>query len=258
MTTGLDYNSYVKQICVMAALDYVNVGGLIYPVNYTTDPTNPLATDEAYNPVQVAFPQMITYAENRMCRDLDFLFTSVSLTNYSLTAGSRSLTIPEGTIVVSDQINIITDSGQTKSTCTPVTKEFLDAVYTSSAPANRGKPRFFVPFNDNVFLFGPVPDQNYPVEIIATYRPASLSASNTTTFISLYLPDVFIMASMVYLSAYQRNFGRQNDDPQMAQSYEGQYKALLAGAGVEEARKKFEASGWTSQSPSPVATPTRG
>jgi hypothetical protein len=67
-----------------------------------------------------------------------------------------------------------------------------------------------------------------------------------------------IMASMVYVSAYQRNFGRQSDDPAMAQSYEGQYQALLKGAAVEEARKKFEASGWSSQSPSPVATPSRG
>ena len=66
------------------------------------------------------------------------------------------------------------------------------------------------------------------------------------------------MASMIYISAYQRNFGRQNDDPQMAVSYESQYQALLKGAAVEEARKKFEASGWTSQSPSPVATPSRG
>lgn len=78
------------------------------------------------------------------------------------------------------------------------------------------------------------------------------------TFISEYLPDLLIMASMVYISAYQRNFGRQSDDPQMAQSYENQYQLLLRSAGVEEARKKFEAGGWSSQSPSSVATPTRG
>ena len=66
------------------------------------------------------------------------------------------------------------------------------------------------------------------------------------------------MASMIYISAYQRNFGRQSDDPQMAQSYEAQYNALLKGAAVEEARKKFEAAAWSSQSPAVVATPSRG
>jgi hypothetical protein len=124
--------------------------------------------------------------------------------------------------------------------------------------ANRGKPQYFVPFNETLFFVGPVPDQAYPVEVVGTYRPNSLSATNLTTFISLYLPDVFIMASMIYISAYQRNFGRANDDPQMAITYESQYQALLKSAIVEEARKKFEASGWSSQATSAAATPTRG
>jgi hypothetical protein len=66
------------------------------------------------------------------------------------------------------------------------------------------------------------------------------------------------MASMIFISGYQRNFGRQSDDPQMAQSYETQYMTLLKGATVEEFRKKYQSSGWTSMSPSPVATPGRG
>lgn len=246
MTTGLSYNgsvagtnSYVDQIATFAVVD--------------------VATDTNFATI---LPQMITYAENRIYRDLDFLFTSTSLTGYQLAAGSRSLTIPQGSLVVSEQINIITPAGVTnpdlgtRNPCLPTTKEFLDAVYGSAASA--GIPQYFVPFNDNLFLFGPFPNDNYYVEIIGTYRPDSLSATNPTTFISLYLPDLFIMASMIYISAYQRNFGRMNDDPQMAVTYESQYQALLKGAGVEEARKKFEASGWSSQSPSPVATPSRG
>lgn len=245
MTTGLSYdgtvagtNSYITQIATMAVVE---------------------DTDPAFLNI---LPQMITYAENRMYRDLDFLFTSTSITGYRFNSGSRQITIPEGTIVVSEQINVITPVGQsnpdagTRVPLLPATKEFLDAVYGS--PTYTGVPRYFTPFNDNLFLVGPFPDQPYYVEIVGTYRPASLAANNKTTFISLYLPDLFIMASMVYVSAYQRNFGRQSDDPSMAQSYEGQYQTLLRGAAVEEARKKFEASGWTSQSPSPVATPSRG
>jgi hypothetical protein len=82
--------------------------------------------------------------------------------------------------------------------------------------------------------------------------------AGSTTFISLNLPDVMIMASMIYISAYQRNFGRANDDPQMAITYESQYQALLKGALGEENRKKFEAAAWSSQAQSPSATPTRG
>jgi hypothetical protein len=235
-------------------------------------------TDPAFLTI---LPQMITYAENRMYRDIDFMFTSTSLhgVSFVLTPGNRNLSFninlasnsdaQAGTFVVSEQINLLTNaSGNPASTTNPdecvrvpllpTTKEFLDAVYGSSLTANRGKPIYFVPFNETLFFVGPVPDQAYPVEVVGTYRPNSLSATNTTTFISQYLPDVFIMASMIYISAYQRNFGRQSDDPAMAQSYESQYKALLQGAIVEEARKKFDAAGWSSQSPATIATPTRG
>ena len=110
MTTGLTYAQYKTQIATMAVVEETNTAFL------------------------EILPQMITYAENRMYRDLDFLFTSTSITGYSLTIGNRVLTIPEGTIVVSEQINIITPAGQTnpntntRNPCLPVTKEYLDAV----------------------------------------------------------------------------------------------------------------------------------
>ena len=264
MTTGLSYNgtvagtiSYVEQIATMAVVS---------------------PTDPAFLTI---LPAMIVYAENRMYRDIDFMFTSTSLhgVSFVLTPGNRNLSFninlasnldsASGTFVVSEQINLLTDAAGNAASTTnpdacvrvpllPTTKEFLDAVYGSSLTANSGKPEYFVPFIETLFFVGPVPDQAYPVEVVGTYRPNSLSATNTSTFISLYLPDVFIMASMIYISAYQRNFGRANDDPQMAVTYESQYQGLLKSAIVEEARKKFDAAGWSSQSPATVATPTRG
>jgi hypothetical protein len=257
MTTGLTYSQYVTQIATMAVVE---------------------PTDPAFVTI---LPQMITYAENRMYRDIDFMFTSTSLhgANFILTPGNRNLSFnidlstnldpSQGTFVVSEQINLLTDANGNAAPATnpdnwvrtpllPTTKEFLDAVYGSSLAANGGQPKYFAPFNETLFFVGPVPDQAYPVEVVGTYRPNSLSETNTATFISNYLPEVFIMASMIYISAYQRNFGRANDDPQMAISYESQYQALLKSAIVEEARKKFDAAGWSSQSPATVATPTRG
>lgn len=237
MPTGLTYATYKTQIATMAVVE-------------ETDPN-----------FLTILPMMIDYAELRMYRDLDFLFTSTTNSTQACVIGSRQITVPPGTFVVTDQINVITPAGTVdpnagvRNPLLPTTKEFLDAVYgTPSAP---GLPKYYCAFNDNVFLIGPFPDQAYRVEITGTFRPATLSAGNPTTFISTYLPDLFVMASMIYISAYQRNFGRANDDPQMAVTYESQYQALLKGAAVEEARKKYESSAWSSQSPSPVATPTR-
>lgn len=232
-------NSYVQTLALMAVVD---------------------PTDTNFTAI---LPATLQYAENRIYRELDFLFTSTANTSYSLTLGSRAISVPSGTFVVLEQINVITPAGVTdpnigtRNPLLPTTKEYLDAVYGQAS--STGLPKYFVPFNDDLFLVGPYPDASYQVELIGTFRPTSLSASNPTTFISLYLPDLLIQASMIYISEYQRNFsGASSNDPNMPQTYEMQYQALLRGAMGEEQRKGFMAAAWSSMAPSPIATPTRG
>jgi len=237
MTTGLSYDgsvagtaSYVTQIAEMAVVPATDA-------NYVRTPSG-----------------MITYAENRIYRDLDFLVT-VNTGTYSVTGGNRQVAIPTADFVTIQQVNLQA-SGVT-SPLLPVTKEYLDVVYPNPTPASA--PQYFAMLTQNTILLGPWPDTVYSVQVVGTIRPASMSSTNQTTFISLYLPDLLIMASMVYISAYQRNFsGMAANDPQMPVSYESQYQTLLKGAMVEEARKKFQSTGWTSMSPAPVASPSRG
>lgn len=242
MTTGLTYDQYVTQVAEL----------LVVPPTETNFVT--------------ILPLMITYAENRIYKDLDLLITSSSLTG-ALTAGSRQLTIsltqPTGIFTVSEQMNIIMPSTQTdpemgtRVPCLPVTKEFLDAVYGDSSVSARGTPIYFAPFNDDLFYFGPFPDASYTVEIVGTLRPNSLSGTNTTTFLSLYMPELLVAASMVYGTGYQRDWSAQSDDPRASQSWEAQYQLLMQTTGAEEARKKYEGAAWSSQSAAKTATPNR-
>jgi len=250
MTTGYSYDgsvpgtsSFIAQIATMAVVDQ-------------TDP----------NFVTI-LPQAITYAENRICRELDFLFSSVANASFKLTANSRNITIPSDIFVVPEQINVITpqnatsiDSG-TRNPLLPVTREFIDA--TCSNPANVGVPKYFAPVGNSqgnlTFIVGPFPDAAYPLEIIGTIRPDSMSQTNLTTFISIHLPDLLSAATMIYVSGYQRNFGATAaNDPQMPVSWETIYMTAMKGAAGEEFRKKFQASAWSSKTPSPLASPTRG
>ena len=236
----MDYNTYVQQIATMSVV-----------------PT----TDTNY---QIILPQMINYAELRMQRDLDFLSTQISNSSYSFTQGNGTLTIPTSSFVVMETFEVIDGSGNS-SALLPVTKEYIQNVYGTGSTT--GLPQYFAVYGGDSattgltsqnMIIGPIPNSNYSVRLTGTVRSAPLSATNTTTFISTYLPDIMIMASMIYISAYQRNFGRMNDDPQMAQSYENQYQVLKTSALIEENRKKFEASAWSSYSPAPAATPNRG
>ena len=238
MTTGLTYSQYVTQIATLAVVA-------------ETDPN-----------FLTVLPQAITYSENRIYRDLDLLSTVKRSSTYTVSAGSRNISVPAADFVTIQEINVILPAGTTsadsgtRQPLLPVTKEFLNVLYPSVSGS--GVPTYFAMIDQSSMVVGPWAASTYYVEVTGTYRPNSLSATNTSTFISLYLPDMFVMASMIYMSAYQRNFGRQSDDPAMAQSYESQYQTLMKGAVVEEFRKKFESSGWTSMSPPVVSSPNRG
>ena len=236
---SLTYSSYIQQIATMAVVPVTDT-------NFT-----------------IIIPSMIDYAELRMQRDLDFLSTQISTSAYTFTSGSNQLTLPTSQFIVPQTFEVIDGLGNS-TPLLPVAKEFIQNVYGSGSTTSI--PQYFAVYGGDTattgntsqyMIVGPTPNSNYVVRLTGTVRSAPLSATNTTTFISTYLPDMFIMASMIYISAYQRNFGRLNDDPAMAQTYEGQYQALKASALVEENRKKFEAAAWTSYSPAPAASPTR-
>ena len=238
MVTGLTWTTYVNEMALLAVVD-------------PTD-TNFLAN----------LPSTIDYAELRIYQDLQLLSTVTPVTGLSLAVNSPTLTIPISTFITLQDVNVITPVGTsdpavgTLNPCLPVTKEYLQYEWPSAVGA--GVPNKFAMVSQNVLRFGPWADQPYALYLVGTVRPASLSASNTTTFISTYLPSLMLMASMIFISGYQRNFGRQSDDPQMSVSYEQQYKALLNSANTEEQQKKFQASGWSSMAPAGVASPTRG
>lgn len=236
---SLTYSTYVQQIATMA----------VVPV---TDPN-----------FTIIIPSMIDYAELRMQRDLDFLSTQTQNTSYSFTVGNNTLTIPTSAYVTLQTVEVLDSSGNS----TPLlssSKEFIQNVYGGNSTT--GVPQYFAVYGGDAatagyasqnIIVGPAPNLAYTVRLTGTIRSQPLSATNTATYISTFLPDLFIMASMIYISAYQRNFGRINDDPAMAQTYESQYESLLKSAMVEESRKKFQSAAWTSYSPTPFGATTR-
>lgn len=190
-------------------------------------------------------PDIIDYAEQRIYRDLDLLATVSTDTTQALVVGSRQVQYPSGRFVTIVSVNVVVpvsamapDLG-TRNPLVPTSRAVLDATWGAGAPA--ALPQYFAMLNDRTFLVGPWPDQAYPVETVGTARPAPLSAANPTTFLTLYLPDLFLAASMIFASGWQQNFGSQSDNPQMAVSWSAQYDALLASAGAEEMRRKFYA-----------------
>lgn len=208
-------------------------------------------------------PSIIDYAEQRIYRELDLLSTVVRDSSSALTSGVRSFNLPTsiGTFVTVAGVSLILPSGTAAATgtrvpLTPVSRETLDFLWPASTMVT-AQPQMFAMVTQAQIIIGPTPDESYIVEVTGTQRPAALSVTNTTTFLSQYLPDLFIAASMVFASGYMRNFGSQGDDPKMSVSWEQQYQTLKMSAMVEELRKKFMSTSWSSQSPAPTANPAR-
>lgn len=205
-------------------------------------------------------PSCIDYAEQRIYRELNLISTVTTDVTTVTVPSTRSVSIPTDFVVVND-IAIFTPAGTgptdgTRKSLIPVSRSGLDVLWPSSQDTS--EPELFAMVDQWSMVLGPSPDGIYTMEVVGTQRPAALSASNTTTFISQRLPDLFMAASMVFMSGYQRNFGAQANDPQMGTSWEAQYQALKGSADTEEARKHFWSSAWTSQPPPPQAMPARG
>lgn len=187
-----------------------------------------------------ALPQIIDDSEQRIYRELDLVSTSVTVTG-TAAANNRMLAIPQGSghIIVVDQISTL-DTNSVRHPATPATREVIDFCFPSDlAPSTPSYPSSFARIDDTNVLWGPAPDQNYSVELVGTIRPAPLSNSNTTTFLTSYLSDLFFAAAMVSAAGYMRNWGSQSDDPKMGISWENQFQQRLASARKEELRKSY-------------------
>lgn len=230
-----------------------------------------LANLTAYDPTDPDFvqilPTIIAYAENRIYREADFLATVIRDNSATLTANSRNFTLPSsvGTFDVVRQINVITpqgetvNSGGTRHPLTGVSTEVLDMLWPSeTAPSTPSIPEYFSMLTDEAVMVGAAPDAAYGVEVVGTVVPTPLSASNPTTYLTLYLWDLFIAASMVFASGWMKNFGSQADDPKAAMSWESQYQTLFKSADLVDSRQRFAASSWTSAQPESYASNQRG
>ncbi len=252
-TIPLTWNLFVTNLANMAVMQTQTVAGVVQGV------------DASFN---VLVPQSLNYAELRIQRDLDLL-PSLTSRSYALASGNNQLQLGTGDFVTVQTLTIAAN-GSTYPLL-PVSKEFLQNVCGDAA--STATPTYFAMVGGdltsggntyNNILVGPYPDQNYPVTVFGTqrlpslYQYASAGAADTgLTFISQWLPDLLLQAAMIPVSEFQRNFSANSNDPEMPGSYEAQYENLLKSAIVEEARKKFSASGWTSYSPPMVASAGR-
>ena len=208
---------------------------------------------------QAILPTIIDYAERRCYRELDLVYATSAQT-VTLTANNRNVNLLNLVpyLYILEELNVITPAGQSpdagsRNQLSVVSKEWLDAVWTSSSGA--AVPRYFALVTDVNLILGPWPDQGYTLEVVGKYLPLQLydPFGQSGTFLSLYLPDLFLAAAMISASGYRKNYGAQADEPRMAMSWEQVFQTLLQSAKSEETRRRFQAYQQLSSKSTPIA-----
>jgi len=232
---------------------------ITYLANYAGSAS--YATDPAF---LAQLPIFIESAEQRILRDMDLLSTRVSETG-ALTINQRAFILPNSggtfnvveTVQLKMDVNGLLDGTQyTQPALQPVSIEFLNATYPDDhAIGAPSIPEYWAPYRENQIVVGRAPGQPYPIVIYGTMDPAPLSVSNTTTFISVNLPDLMLAAEMILVSAWEKQFSAMADVQGQARDWNQEYERLLQAANVQELRRFVESAGWSSWQPNPLNPP---
>lgn len=232
-------------------------------------PTN--NTDEAF---QNMLPRAFEYADNRLYRELDLLTTTVATVGSAFSVGDGRLAVPTQFVSVT-YVNVLTpaatsgDAG-TRSPMERVSPEFMDFTWptnstTSGSPSLPTKYCFYGTTASNAFSstgaltmrVSPAPSTAYVAEFVGPVRPSVFSVSNPNTILTTRFTDIYIAVCMIFLMAYQRDWGGQSSDPNASQSWEAQYSRLREGVLVEIERQKSQGPGWSTHTPTVLANQPR-
>jgi len=84
--------------------------------------------------------------------------------------------------------------------------EYIRALYPNDTKGDA--PRFYADYDQNHWLFGPAPDNDYPFEALVWRLPDLLSASNQRNYLTNFYPNLLLYSCLVACEPYLRNDSR--------------------------------------------------
>lgn len=164
----------------------------------------------------------ITFAENRILRDIDLDVFKVEVAG-NLTSGNKFLSTPSD--ILTHRYLMVTNGND---------QVFLDYRDTSFMKeywpngASTGTPKYYSTWDQNTFYVAPTPNAGFSVELGYIARPAQLSSTNTTTWISTNAPEALFYACLVQAYSYTKG------PREMLEFFEKSYTQALQGLGLEQ------------------------
>lgn len=165
----------------------------------------------------------ILLTENKILRDIDLeVFRQSSVG--SLTANNRFLTMP--TDILTHRYMLIRDTNGDDSFL-----DFRDVSFVKEYwqdPTQTGFPKYYAVWNQSTFIVAPTPAASYQLELGYIRKPAQLSSSNPTTWLSLNAPE-----AMLYGCLYQA-YSYTKGPLELIGYFTNSYKEAMAALGIEQ------------------------
>ena len=161
---------------------------------------------------------IIRQAEQRIYYDVQIPVLKKNVTG-NLTSGNRYLTTPDDYLAT---YSIAVNNNGTYEYLLPKDVAFLREAYPSTATT--GVPRYYAIFDNDTFLIGPPPNQNYEVELHYFYEPPSLVDQPTGTWLSENAENALLYGCL--FEAYTYLKGEQDLITLYAAKYKESLEAL--------------------------------
>ena len=141
-------------------------------------------------------PDFITFAENRLRRDLR-IRQMLKLVNATMTANDPTLSLPSDFLEMRD-IHLNTTPNSALEYLSP------NIFYRNADATNTGVPKRYTLLASD-FQFAPIPDSAYNVRMLYYAAPAYLSDSNTSNVFLANCSDALLYASLGEAEPYLMN-----------------------------------------------------
>ena len=158
-------------------------------------------------------PQIIKQAEERILKSVKLPVFRKNVSGV-FTSGNQFLSTPSDFL---DNFSLAVISNNSMDLLQFRDLNFIRQAYPNTT--TQGIPKNYALYDDNSFIVGPVPDQNYSVELHYFYRPTSITAGggSGTTWLSTNASNALLYGCLIEAYVYMKG------NREMQAEYEKRY-----------------------------------
>jgi hypothetical protein len=169
----------------------------------------------------------ISDAEFRILREVDS-DNNRRYSTASLVLNTRFIDTPDNLLVVRSAQ--IVDSDGTAATDNRDFLQYRDTNFMAefNPTGSTGVPKYYGYWDEGTLVFAPTPNATYTIQLNYILKPTGLSATNTTTYLSLQFPNGLLYACLV------EAYGFLKGPIDMLQQYDKKYVEAVKGFSIEQ------------------------